>query len=206
MTQLKRIGGPLMKKLVCFAVIFLGLSVIAMAQDFPRGEIFLGYSHFMCDNSTYALGSSRNRNCTYNGWDLSIAINGNKWLSFIADFGGYYNTDSPPAQRVPALVQDHYHAYSFLVGPRFSVRKFKKVTPFIQGLFGNARVTPGIDFWPYENDLAMAFGGGVDIQVYKNISFRPIQLEYMAIKSGQPLRDNIRYNVGFSYNFGSVAK
>jgi hypothetical protein len=206
MTQLKRIGGPLMKKLVCFAVIFLGLSIMAMAQDFPRGEVFLGYSHLACNNPSYIFGfgvggKKPGNNCSYNGWDLSVAINANKLASFVADVGGTYNASNPPRG-----LQDHYHVYTFLFGPRLSLRKFNKVTPFVQGLVGIARVTPGLLGWPYENDFAVALGAGVDIKVYKNFSFRPVQLDYLGIKSGKPLTDNIRYNAGFTYSFGSVTK
>jgi len=201
MTQLKRIGGPLMKKLVCFAVIFLGLSAIAMAQDFPRGEVFGGYSYFSCNNPVSVFGNSPGQGCRYNGWDISVALNGNKWLSFVGDLSGYYKSDNPP----PGMM-DHYHFYSILVGPRVSVRKINRVTPFVQTLFGDARVTPGKDRWSYENDFAMALGGGVDIKAYKNFSVRPFQFDYMLIKSGQPLTDNIRFNFGIAWNFGAAAK
>ena len=189
-----------MKKLLFIAVLILGFSVTAMAQDeFPRGEVFLGYAYFGCDNTVF--GSSLKQNCTYDGWDFSIVLNGTKNLSFVTDFGGYYNRDKP----LPGYM-DHYHAYTFLFGPRFTVRQINKVTPFVQALFGDARVTPGRLGWPYENVFAMALGGGLDIKVYKNLSFRPIQLEYMPIKLGKPYSDNIRYNIGISYSFGSVSR
>jgi len=196
-----------MKKIVCFAVIFLGLSVMAIAQDFPRGDLFVGYAHFGCNNPAYVYGFGGvggkipGGDCSYNGWDLSLAVNANKYASFVMDYGGYYSSSNPPAQTM-----DHYHVYSFLFGPRFSVRNFKNVTPYVQALFGDARVTPGLNGWTYENDFAMSFGVGVDIRVYKKFSIRPVQFDYLAIKSGKPLTDNIRYLAGFSYNFGSVSK
>lgn len=203
-----------MKKLVCFAVIFLGLSAMVMAQDFPRGEVFLGYSLVDVHNPAFVFGSSPQVGVTYNGLALSAVVNGNKWLSFVADLGGYYRSGDAPKVSVQdysgapprGSIQDSYHIYTFLFGPRFSVRASNRVTPFIQALFGDARVTPGANHWNYENDFAAAVGGGVDIKVYKNFSVRPVQLEYLAIKSGQPLRDNLRYTAGISWNFGSVSK
>ena len=203
-----------MKKLACFAVIVLGLSAITMAQDFPRGEVFLGYSHVWIHNPAFAFGSGTQDTTAYNGLALSGVVNGNKWLSFVAEIGAQYRNGNPPVLGLQdysgappkGSYQDSFHFYTFLIGPRFTVRTAKRVTPFIQVLFGDARVTPGIDHWYYENDFAVAAGGGVDVKVYKNFSFRPVQIDYLAIKSGQALKDNLRYTAGIAWNFGSVSK
>jgi hypothetical protein len=197
-----------MKKLLFFALLLLGFSALAIAQDIPRGEVFLGYSHFGCDNTVF--GSSPKLNCTYDGVDLSLVVNANKWVGFVSDFGANYNRDAPAVLYNPPTsykgTRDHYHAYTFLFGPKFTYRNSSRYTPFIQMLFGDARVSPGTANWPYENAWATAFGGGLDIKATKNFSFRPIQLEYMAIKLGKPYSDNIRYSIGLTYKFGAVPK
>jgi hypothetical protein len=192
-----------MKKLLVFVLLLLGFSAMAIAQDVPRGEIFVGYSYFGCDNKSFGQTAFEKQklNCTYDGWNFSILVNAKSWIGLVSDFGGLYNRDNP----LPRY-QDHFHAYTFMWGPRFTIRNSSRVTPYAQMLFGDARVTPGKFFWPYENVWAMSIGGGVNVKAYKNFSFRPFQLEYMTVKLGKAYSDNIRYTAGISYNFGSIPK
>ena len=41
-----------MKKLVLVAVLLLGFSIVAVAQDYPKVEVFGGYSYFRMDTTT----------------------------------------------------------------------------------------------------------------------------------------------------------
>jgi hypothetical protein len=183
-----------MKKFLVFVVILLGFSAMAMAQELPRAEVYGGYAFFACDNAAFGVrgGSS----CLYQGWNGSIKINGNKWIGFTADVGGYYD------RGVTGKVERN--SYSFLVGPVVSVH-MGKVTTFYRALFGDAYVYPGL-YWPYDNSLAMALGGGVDVSINNRFSIRPVQLEYMPVKSGKPLSDNLRFSAGFIYKFGKLPK
>ena len=83
--------GELMKKLVLVAVFLLGFSVIVMAEDTPKVEVFGGYSLVIVDTATALKGTAFDgMDLNLKGLDASIAINANKWVGFVADFGGNY--------------------------------------------------------------------------------------------------------------------
>ena len=62
-----------MKKLLLVAVLLLGFSVMAVAQDTPVVEIFGGYSYFRPDTQEDDF------DLNMHGWNASVAINGNKY-------------------------------------------------------------------------------------------------------------------------------
>ena len=81
-----------MKKLVLVAVLLLGFSIVAAAQDYPKVEVFGGYSYFRMDTITNFGAPSGEADLNMNGFDINVAINGNKWLGFVVDFSGAYGT------------------------------------------------------------------------------------------------------------------
>jgi opacity protein-like surface antigen len=173
-----------MRKLVVIAVLVLGFSVMAVAQDVPRAEFFGGYSYLRCDTQG---GPS----CNLNGWNGSVSINANKFVGVVADFSGHYGSvDSASV-----------HAHSFLFGPKITVRR-EKFTPFLQALFGGTHVNVGDGVGTSENDFAMAFGGGLDINLSENVAVRPVQAEYLTIKSGSEFLKNFRYSGGIVFKLG----
>jgi hypothetical protein len=175
-----------MKKLVFVAVILLGVSALAMAaEEFPKVEVFGGYSFLRCQ-----FGSPT-KPCIEDGWNTSVAINGNQYLSFVADFAGVYDQYDAPYQ--------HNAVYTYMFGPKITVRK-GKLAPYFVALLGNARVTPGL-YFPYDNQFAMSFGGGLDISVSKLISIRPAQISWLGVKYQKPMIDNMRYSVGVVFKF-----
>jgi outer membrane protein OmpA-like peptidoglycan-associated protein len=178
-----------MKKLVLFALLLCISSVMAIAQEFPRAEIFGGYSYFRCDTQGDDVC------CNLNGWNASAAINANKYFGVVADFGGYYGTiDSDVDLRI----------HSVMIGPKFTLRS-ERVTPFAQALFGY--VHPNVKsggVTDTENDFGMSFGGGLDINVSDHISVRPIQVEYFPVKSGGDFLNNLRYSAGIVFKAGIV--
>jgi opacity protein-like surface antigen len=194
-----------MKKLVLVAVLLLGFSVMAMAQDVPAVEVFGGYSFLRVDTTTTAGAPSGTVNLNMNGWDASVAFNGNKWIGFLADFGGYYGT-LDTSYEYPQGVKSwaDISIYSVMVGPRITIRK-GKCTPFLQGLLGYARIK-SLELGDVytENDFAMAFGGGVDINLNNRIAIRPVQMEYVTTKAGRTgdFADHLRYSAGIVLKLG----
>jgi len=182
-----------MKKLVLFAVILLSVSAMTMAQDnFPRVEVFGGYSYLRCDN-TFFGDRNVTKSCNYDGFEISATANGSKWLGFEGDVSAYKD-------RVGHFGK--HQVFSFLVGPRFSVRT-GKTTMFLHALIGDSRVSPGLRF-PYDNSVTLALGGGFDFVAYKNISVRPVQIDYYTVREGLPFTDNIRYSAGVVFRFGEI--
>jgi opacity protein-like surface antigen len=175
-----------MKKLLLAAVLLLGFSVMVMAQDTPKAEIFGGYTYFRPD--TQGLD-----NINMNGWNASAAFNATGFAALVADFGGYYGSMSDVDVKV----------HSLMFGPKFSVR-VGRVTPFVQGLFGfgHVNVKSGDTVIQKENDFAMAYGGGIDINVTDMVAVRPAQVEYFMLKSGQDRLNNFRYSAGIVIKLG----
>ena len=117
---------------------------------------------------------------------------------------------------------------NFLVGPRVPVRRWSRVTPYFQILFGEVYastsaavpadlilpsgvVIPAGSFLratKSESGFGMTVGGGLDIQIAKHVNFRPIQLEYFLtrlqnLRSGNDKnQSNLRYSAGFNFTFG----
>jgi hypothetical protein len=101
-----------MRQLMILALSLGLLSLPAMAQDFPKAEIFGGYQYTHFEPGLNA-----------NGWNASLTGNVDRWLGIAADFSGAYKSGG------------HVHTYMF--GPVVSARS-DKVTPFAHALFGGA--------------------------------------------------------------------
>ena len=65
---------------ICF-VLFVCLS--AMAQEYPKAEVFGGYSYFRADGGG-----------NLHGWNASVGGNLNSWFGLVADFSGHYDSRS----------------------------------------------------------------------------------------------------------------
>jgi opacity protein-like surface antigen len=194
-----------MKKLVLVAVFLLGFSVMAMAQDLPKFEIFGGYSLVLVDTTT-ALRSSgwEGMDLNLNGWDSSITFNANKYLGFVAEFGGYYGTVGYEERNSPPYSWADISIHSIMVGPKFTLHR-GKASPFVQGLLGYARVKATELGESYtEDDMAMALGGGIDVSLNERISLRPVQLDYFATRGDftGDFADHLRFSTGFIIKLG----
>jgi opacity protein-like surface antigen len=178
-----------MKKLVFITVFLLGFSLLSVAQEVPTAEVYLGYAYSHCDTQ----GSDES--CNLNGWNGSVSLNSNKNVGIVVDFGGYYGK-----------VGDDLDAkvHSIMIGPKVTFRQ-ERVTPFVQALIGYAH--PNIKAGPSvllkENDFAMSFGGGVDVNLTDLLAVRPVQMDYFVIKSGSELLDNFRYSGGIVFKLGN---
>lgn len=185
-----------MKRLMVFTLLFLAFTVAAMAQDTPAAEIFGGYSYFRLNNT----GPEGTDDVSLNGWNASLAINANRWAGFVADFSGYYDTNT----ELDAKLKIH----SFLFGPRFTAR-MDRISPFVQVLFGASRFSANsIDTdeeYAAGTNFALAFGGGVDIAVNDTLTIRPAQFEYVGIKDEDDgeFGNNFRYSAGIVIRLGS---
>jgi opacity protein-like surface antigen len=173
----------LRRSLFIVGLVLVLLPLSCWAQDTPKAEVFAGYSYVRVNPP----GGEPSANL--HGFDFSVAGNVNNWFGVVADLGYY---------RSRAYIVD-VTAVSYLFGPRFSYRKNEKFTPFFQTLFGGARTSAvGVS----ENDFAMTVGGGVDINVHRNIAIRPVQMEYLMIRSNGETLNNFRYSAGVVFRIG----
>jgi len=191
-----------MKKLVLVAVLVMGFSIMAMAQDTPAVEVYGGYSYLRLNPPSDIDSKSINMN----GWNAGAAFNGNKYLGFVVNFSGNYGSMDMPDEALSADFKIH----TVMFGPKFTARK-GKVTSFLQTLFGVARLT-GTAADQYlnnqdivsENDFAMSVGGGVDVNLNNSFALRPVQIDYVAVKYGLTgdFLKNFQYSAGIVLKLG----
>ncbi len=163
------------------------MGTVRSAPITPRVELFLGYSGVWAVPSN----ASGNRIVWLSGGTGSIAYNVNRYLGIVGDVAGYPDTRlrMTGAGANPAgTVNSSGSVFTYLGGPRISFRKFERVTPFVQGLFGDAHASKvtlsgctGVLCTPLptEDAFAMALGGGLDVKVSRHIAIRAIQAEYL---------------------------
>ena len=130
-----------MKKAILAALVVAMLSSVCHAQDVPKGDVAVGYS---------LLFLPKGFTLTLNGGSTAVALNVNRWLGVVGDFGVYGGSSG-----IPGLVGETYMA-----GPRFSYRKWSRLTPFAQGLIGGAHANNTSGGFLGRNN-AFGFGGGV---------------------------------------------
>lgn len=197
----------------------------SMDTSYPKADLFLGYSGVRAVPTT-TLG---NRMVWLSGGTASIAYNLNRYFGLVADFGGYRDTLirlTGTGANPPRSVDSTGSAYTLLFGPRLSLRKYDRITPFAQALFGvihASKVTtsscssffpsrptvPGsCTPLPTENAFAMTAGGGLDVKVHHHIAIRIIQAEYMMTRFAdlttgiRQRQDDVRLSAGIVFSFG----
>ena len=199
-----------MKKRICSLALAALFCAAAFAQDYPKGEWFLGYN-FVRINSTSSISSY-----SANGGSSQVAINFSKYVGGVIDLGGYHNGE------VNGYSIDNT-IFSYLFGPRISVRNHSRATPYFNVLFGGIHASASTAIQPCtgtscgtptrvggsSDAFAMAAGGGLDIKINKHVSFRPIGLDYFLTRLHNPVdtqdhnQNNLRYSAGLNFTFGS---
>jgi len=170
---------------------FALLAGVAQAQDHSKVDIFAGYSYDRWDGA---------KNFNLNGGSASFAYNVNNWLSGVADFGGYHNGN------VLNTGLD-FTLSTYLFGPRISYRRWNRVTPFGEVLFGAERVsTTTATTTRSDSNFAMTAGGGFDIKVAKHFSVRAAKVDYLltrfaAAGAAATSQKNLRVSSGLVFQF-----
>jgi opacity protein-like surface antigen len=166
------------RKLAFLCGLVLAFAVSASAQDYPKAEIFGGYSYF--HTSVAGVGFSSN------GASGSISVNPNNWLGLVGDFGVYHNTTAGVGT----------NTVSYLFGPKLAYRHSDKLTPYFHFLLGGAHASGTSAF-------AMALGGGFDAKVTPHVAVRLIQADYVLTKFGTNThQNNARISAGIVFRSG----
>ncbi len=175
-------------------VTVFGLS--AKAQELPKIDASVSYSYLRANPATSGFSGF-----SLNGGSASAAYNVRDWLSGVADFGGYHVGSSNG-------VNVDNHMLTYLFGPRVTYRKYRRISPFGQMLFGAARA--GSDVFATSNShtaFATAFGVGVDWNVRDRFSIRPLQFDYLlthlpeVANGNSQTQNNLRVSTGIVFHF-----
>lgn len=194
----------------------MAASVYSGGSNFgtPRFELFAGYSNLR----GYPRLASGNRLVDLNGGSASIALNFNRFLGLVGEFGGFNDTQLRTSANPSVVAGASGRAFTFLAGPRLSFRNHERFTPFAQALFGGihaGQVTftsgctgAGCTPLPAATVFALTAGGGLDLRVHPHVAIRLIQAEYLMTSfqnqdTGQSGRQNdVLLSGGLVFRFG----
>ena len=185
---------------LAFVVIVFLLPVAATAQEYPKVEVFGGYSYFQANPGAVNL----------HGWNASVAGNITGWFGIVGDVSGHYGSPKEFGFTVPYA---DINSYTFMGGPKLAAR-IGAVTPFAHFLIGAARAgTAAFGFSVSDTALAAAVGGGVDIKVSSWLAIRAAQADYLMTRyqthpdnhyrSYDERQNNFRFSAGVVFLFGN---
>ena len=163
-----------------------------LGQLVPRFEL-AGMYHYI----NFAPGDSFS-NFNNNGGAGSFTYNASKLLGLTAEVGdnGFHRNGVNGS------------LYTFLAGPRLNMRKFDSFVPFAEFLIGGARGSFQLTGAGTQSSFAVAAGGGVDMVITKNLTWRFAQLDYLMTNfsgpalGGNSRQDNFRAGTGLVLWFG----
>ncbi len=171
-----------MRKTIFLGGLVLIFMVSASAQDYPKGEIFGGFSVANVQNGGVEQ---------FYGFETSVTGNFNRSFGITGDFAGQFKSISGV----------NVQLYQYLIGPRVAARS-DNVTGFVHALFGGltARAS-GVGF--SETGFAMAFGGGLDVNAGKRVAIRVFQLDYVPNRlAGVWSKKDFRASAGVVFKWG----
>ena len=98
-------------------------------------------------------------------------------LTGVADFG----LSATKARNSNIVgIQIHGTETTYLFGPRLTLPHAKRFTPFAEALVGFARANHALyDASSSQTSWAWAAGGGLEVRLNGNFSFRPIELDHL---------------------------
>ncbi|HZQ23181.1 MAG TPA: hypothetical protein VFA89_10295 [Terriglobales bacterium] len=161
-----------MRKLFGVAVLLCMISILGMAQETPRPEVYGGYQFTSTDGGWHA-----------SGWNGAANFYFTRWLGATGDFSGVYKSGS--------------NLYTYTGGPVVSTHK-NNFSPFAHALFGGAHAATGSIG---DSGTAMMFGGGLDIG-NQRLAIRAVQFDWMVLRfAGFTDKNNFRVNTGLMYRF-----
>ena len=202
-----------MHKLAAVMAVLLAVGLSTQAQDAPKAEVFTGYS-FMSAGFPFSTDpAAGNARGVLHGWNFSAAVNPNRWIGVVADFGGYYGSPTKTILFKPAncvlctgnVTGILHNMYTFTAGPQVSIRH-DSVTVFAHALFGGAHiredlfgVTPSANV--SSTNFAFLVGGGADIALSHGIALR-IQPDYLKTEILSRKQNNFRFSTGLVFRLG----
>lgn len=206
-----------MKRFAILGAAMLTCMSMLGQNEVPKFETYLGYSYNRWNSAINVPAVSAN------GGAAEFAYNVTHEFGLVASLNAVHNGN------VSGFHIDST-GLGYMFGPRVNVR-YSRWTPFGEILFGatslyrsfkvpNTTLTatqPGFDLQTRFANTGRAFsmlvGGGIDLNINKNVAFRPIKLDYYMTRFqplfiaglGEPNRNrnqnNLVYGTGFNFRF-----
>lgn len=190
------------------------LSLVAVAQDYPKFEVPVGFS-FVNVHPNQAVLTSFN----VFGGGGGFVYNFTSLFGIKADFMGYtQGSGQRLIENGQLLGNVSGNLFTYMFGPQIK-KHSGKLQPFGEALFGAAhtnldanicRLTGGCGSGSGNNNgFAMEYGLGLDIPITQNIQFRPAEVDYLYthfgsnhIAGASASQNNFKYVVGVNFTFG----
>lgn len=184
---------------VSIIIFILVFSVLTYGQEVPKYELYTGYSLIRM-----------NQFITYNGATTSLTRNFTKSFGMIAEVGIFSDSRDKTFVFGDSSIRDISSAklFTYMAGPRFSIRGNSRFTPFGQVLVGGYRSSGTFSTqingstWKSKNvinSFASALGAGVDVNVNKRIAVRPAQIDYLFLRKTN--NESLRVSSGVVFKF-----
>jgi hypothetical protein len=189
------------------AVVLIMLPALLNAQDQtpPKVDLFVGYQ-WLNPGGTVPLGSPSPAPTKLSsmpiGYGATGTYNFDKWWGLSVDVGGNFH--------------DKTSEGTISVGPRLMFRG-ENVNVFVHTLIGLNRLSP--KDVPSSNGLGAILGGGIDLKLFKAVSFRMFEADYVlgrhnfssvvGVENGDlrhPVLNGVRLRTGLVFNFGGGEK
>ena len=154
----------------------------AAQEQVAKLEVFGGYAFIRADSSEGRVN--------LNGWTASPETHLNRTIALAADFDGAYGR----------VLGERISVHSAMLGPKFTARN-KRLKPFAHALFGVVREAEAGDV---QYGFGMTFGGGVDYDLNRRMSFRLAQTDYEYTRVNLLTHHNYRFAAGVVLKFGEL--
>jgi len=208
------------RSLVLAGLLLLTAGTALAQQDYPTVETSPA---FMYIHNPGLLSGSSGFNCVGGGG--TIAYNFSQYIGVAADLGGCKVLNE---NNTVLSGKVNGNEFTFLFGPRITLRNSSKFQPFFEVNFGGMRVSlscqsSAVDCVAATNGatytktaFALTAGGGFDIKMSKKFSIRLVQAEYLYTRFGNncgfPVcsqnnsQNSFRLKSGIVINWGGGSK
>jgi opacity protein-like surface antigen len=196
-----------MRKAFIAALFVVACAAVSFGQgtEYQKGEIYVGYSaNFIDTDGAFSTNPNDERD-RFDGVNVAGAANISRYFGLKADFShhrkdGRFTVGTTTTDVRARLTQ-------FMGGVKVQDNALEtRFRPFAHALVGVAHASADLNTGTVsasdsDNGLALAFGGGLDIRVHKNVDIRAIQLDYNPNRFNGETDNNIRVGVGVNFRF-----
>jgi opacity protein-like surface antigen len=166
-----------MHKVILAAILIVCSTVLGLAQNKDKPEVFAGFSIDSIDTGL-ANSGIQNIGNRETGLGFETSATGFFWnkLGIEGDFDGHFKSKTLTFAS-GTTVSGTLSTFNFLGGPHYRFSSSGKVTPFVHALLGGNHSSFSNSIFTNtggnsETDFAMKFGGGVDVGMTKRTAVR----------------------------------
>jgi hypothetical protein len=183
------------------SLVVMGFTSSVFAQSVPRLEISGGYQLTRIEAETIPAG-----------WYVDVAGNVSRFLALVGEVSGLHDAvdESVSSGSVTFTATGKVRMHTFLGGVRFNARPGPGVTPYLQVLFGSARLSSTITgtvsgsaptiLSESQTEPILQIGGGVDLALGRRAAVR-VGVDHRRILVDGDSSTGVRISTGLVLRF-----